>query len=151
MFALVLAACSQEAPATSHVFDPCEPIGVAVIDASPEQAASVGDAFALWSARGISAFSIGDSGAVEVEFTTGNPAVYGYYDDANAIVYVNTQVTDASQRTITIAHELGHALGLVHVPVDERASVMNPGNVTVEPIAADVAAIAARWGTCPAL
>ena len=146
----MLAACSSEVPATSRVFDPCKPIDLSVVGATPEQAASVDDALALWSASGISAFVIGTPSAVDVEFTTGNPAVYGYYDAADAVVYVNSDVTDPTHRSVTIAHELGHALGLVHVPLDERASVMNPGNLTVEPTPADVAAIAALWGNCPA-
>ena len=118
--------------------------------ASAAQQASITDAFALWRARGIAPFAIGDAGELQIVFTSGNPAVYGYYDDGAAIVYVNADVADASQRTVTIAHELGHAIGLVHVPAGERASVMNPGNVTVDPTAADVDAVAARWGACAA-
>ena len=150
MFALVLAACSSEVPATSHVFDPCQPIDIAVIDATDAQQQSVGDALARWRARGVAAFQIGDGAGVQVVFTSGNPAVYGYYDEAAATVYVNAELADPAARAVTIAHELGHALGLAHVPADQRASVMNPGNLTIDPTDADVAAIRARWGACPA-
>jgi predicted Zn-dependent protease len=47
-----------------------------------------------------------------------------------------------------IAHELGHAFGLVHVSPDTRPSVMNPGNTTVAPNDGDRAALEALWGTC---
>ena len=47
-----------------------------------------------------------------------------------------------------IAHELGHAFGLFHVPASERISLMNPGNLTTPPTTADQAALAALWGSC---
>ena len=123
---------------------------MSVTDATAAQQTSVADALSLWSARGISAFALGDADGVDVVFTSGNPAVYGYYDDTAGIVYVNATVTDPAQRAVTIAHELGHALGLVHVPAQVRASVMNPGNLSVDPTDGDVAAVVARWGECPA-
>jgi len=48
----------------------------------------------------------------------------------------------------SVAHELGHAFGLVHVPQSERTSLMNPGNISTPPTVEDQAALAALWGTC---
>jgi hypothetical protein len=45
-----------------------------------------------------------------------------------------------------IAHEIGHAFGLVHVT--GRASVMNAGNIDVAPNAGDAADLSALWGAC---
>ena len=49
---------------------------------------------------------------------------------------------------VTIAHEIGHAFGLVHV--SDRPSVMNVGNLVVEPNTGDVTALVALWSTCDA-
>jgi predicted Zn-dependent protease len=69
------------------------------------------------------------------------------YDDETGIIYVNDGLTDPDQLAIVIAHELGHAFGLPHVPGHD--SVMIKGNLTLVPTAADAASLAARWGACP--
>lgn len=122
---------------------------IAAPSVTAEQRASIADAIALWSGAGVPAFSIGDAPEVTVEFKSAAAAFYGFYDDTTATVYINTELTDAGQRAIVIAHELGHSLGLVHVPAATRPSLMNPGNLTVTPTAADVAALADLWGACP--
>ena len=93
-------------------------------------------------------FARGDSGEVTIVFRPASGAFYGFYDDTTATVYVNVDLADRAQRAIVIAHELGHALGLVHVSPSTRASVMNPGNVTIAPDDGDRAALAAIWGSC---
>ena len=60
----------------------------------------------------------------------------------------STSVLGGSAQAVTIAHEIGHAFGLAHVPAGERASVMNPGNLNIEPNADDAATLALRWGAC---
>jgi len=121
---------------------------IAAPTVTAEQRASIDDAIALWSSAGVTAFAIGDTPQVTVEFKTAADAVYGYYDNTLAIVYVNTQVTDPTQRAIVVAHELGHSLGLVHVAPSTRLSVMNPGNLTIDPTADDASALTAIWGSC---
>jgi hypothetical protein len=131
LVAIAMAGCgSQQAAAIT--FDPCNPVRVSGVD-------GVADAIAMWRAQDVTPFSIAEPPDVRIELATGAPAIYGFYDDTTATVYVNTTITDAHERSVTIAHELGHALGLVHVPASERASVMNPGNLTVEPTAEDAA------------
>lgn len=146
----MLAACGSPPSGPAFTFDPCEPVALAAPGATAEQLASVDDAIALWRTRGIAAFAVSDPPQVTIVFRDAAPALYGFYDDATATVYVNTALTDASERSITIAHELGHSLALVHVPAAQRASVMNPGNLTVAPTGDDVAALAQQWGACPA-
>ena len=86
---------------------------------------------------------------ISLEFQAAAEMFHGFYDDQRGVVYINLSLEDDHQRSVTIAHELGHAFGLVHVQASERASVMNPGNLTVEPTAADAAALTALWGNCP--
>ncbi|HEY5949139.1 MAG TPA: matrixin family metalloprotease, partial [Kofleriaceae bacterium] len=61
--------------------------------------------------------------------------------------YINETLAHA-QLPIVVAHELGHAFGLVHV--SDRPSLMNPGNVTTPPNESDRQALAGLWGTCDA-
>lgn len=133
LVAIAMAGCGSQA--TAITFDPCEPVRVEGPD-------GVADAIAMWRVQDVTPFVLEEPADIRVELTTGAPAFYGLYDGTT--VYINTTITDAHQRAVTIAHELGHALGLVHVPASERASVMNPGNLIVEPTAADAAAL----GTC---
>jgi predicted Zn-dependent protease len=64
-------------------------------------------------------------------------------------VLVNRAITDRAELAIVVAHELGHAFGLVHIDVATRASLMNPGNLTTPPTDADQRALEALWGACP--
>ena len=117
--------------------------------ADAAQQAAIDQAIAAWRAVGLSAPDRNATGAVSVSvvFEPGSPSSYGQYDGAGDQIVVNDDLA-AAQAPIVIAHELGHAFGLVHVPPSERASVMNPGNLTVAPTAADAAAITAVWGAC---
>mgnify|MGYP003345342596 CR=1 FL=1 len=45
-----------------------------------------------------------------------------------------------------MAHEIGHAWGLQHVPANVRPSVMNPGNLSLPPQPSDAAAVWALAG-----
>lgn len=133
------------------VFDPCSPIVVAAPDASDNQLASIDSALALWNAQG-GEFVRGElpevTPEVTIAFRDASAAIYGFYDDTTATVYVNVGLADGSQRAITVAHELGHALGLVHIAPATRASVMNPGNLTIEPNDGDRVELGLRWGSC---
>lgn len=137
LVAIAMAGCASPQPA-AVTFNPCEAVRVSGVD-------GVADAIVMWRAQGVTPFVVAEPVDVRIELTAGASALYGYYDGATATVYVNTSLTDAHERAVTIAHELGHVLGLVHIPVSERASVMNPGNLTVEPTAADAEVL----GACP--
>lgn len=83
---------------------------------------------------------------MEVRFDEAAPPFHGLYDDSEGVIYINRGIIDERTLSIVIAHELGHAFGLLHV--DDRESVMNPGNLDTPPNAADQAAIEALWGAC---
>jgi hypothetical protein len=59
---------------------------------------------------------------------------------------VNRRLSNPSDRAITVAHELGHALGLPHI--NDRESVMNSGNLEVLPLSEDADDLRDLWGAC---
>lgn len=152
----VTAACTGPAD-DQHldiVFDVCGPIAVMAPEASSDEVASIEAAVALWRDRGVgmAAFTTaaGDSPAVEIRFAAAAAAFHGVYEDELGVILVNDGFADDQARTITIAHELGHAFGLWHVGADERSSVMNPGNLSTVPNALDGEALETLWGPCAA-
>jgi hypothetical protein len=149
LVAMALAACGTGPSGPALTFDPCQPVAIGAPSVTADQRASIGDAFTLWSTVGIANLAMSDSPEVTIVFKAGSTIEFGFYDPTTATVYVNTEVTDPTQRAIVLAHELGHSFGLVHVPVATRPSVMNPGNLTVAPTQGDTAALAAIWGSCP--
>lgn len=150
MFALSSAACSEDPSATApfaHVVDACAPIAL-TSTASGAELASIAQASQLWTAVGVTGPGQPDATAsVAVAFVPAPPSEFGFYDDIDVKLEISDALTDA-QRGIVIAHELGHAFGLVHVPATERASVMNVGNLSIVPTAGDQLAVAALWGDC---
>jgi hypothetical protein len=142
---IVLSACSGAGIETK--FDPCAPLALVSSEATSDQLAAMRAAEALWHDRGAHGFGLRAGNLLRVEFSATSPQYRGLYDDEPGIVYINKKVA-GPDLTIVIAHEVGHAFGLLHVSFDERISVMNPGNVKTPPTAEDQAAIADLWGTC---
>ena len=69
---------------------------------------------------------------------------HGYYDPETGEVSINNDLQDPGELAVVIAHELGHAMGLSHVPSAQRASVMNPGNLGTPPGVDDNALLSLR-------
>jgi len=149
-FAILVAACASSSSsdtANVTVYDACAPVALDTSALTSVQLASVQDAIGVWNAVGVTAPVVGAATPVlPIEFLPSGPGSYGLYD--GDIIYISANLSDPHQREVVIAHELGHALGLVHVPASTRASVMNPGNLGTVPTADDAAAVSARWG-CP--
>jgi len=151
--------CAQAPPASGAAvkFDPCAPVTL-VLDATATdvQLAGVTAGAALWNTSAASdllpasAASGGDGPTLPIHFQVAGAPFHGLYDAPSGQVYINDDLS-GDELAITIAHEIGHSFGLVHIPSDERSSLMNPANLTVLPTAADVATLAALWGRCGSL
>jgi hypothetical protein len=147
--AFVVSCASPDGAAIDHPFDACAPLRLDAAGATDAQLAAIDRAIDDWAAVGLRAPSrTAAAGAtVRVAFVDGPPDDYGFFDGAAATIYVN-RALDGEPGAITIAHELGHVFGLIHVAPAVRASVMNPGNLTTLPTTDDLGAITARWGAC---
>lgn len=151
LLALAHGCAAEVAPSEAIVFDPC---GVAIApaeDLTSTELASVDEALQLWNeAASLEATRTqrGAEGALTIRFAPSLPAFFGRYDGTTGSILINRDIADTHTRAITVAHELGHAFGLEHVPVEIEASLMNPANTTVAPSARDVERLRAAWGDC---
>ncbi|HLU68090.1 MAG TPA: hypothetical protein VKZ63_17520 [Kofleriaceae bacterium] len=141
------------------IYDVCQPTLVqAAAGATEAERASIGAALDMWRARGgyplfrqvPDDLTVQALPRVEVVFEEAADPFHGLYDDEHGVVYVNRRIEDDHARSVTIAHELGHAFGLWHVDRARRISVMNPSNLEVEPTSGDAAELAELWGPCAA-
>jgi hypothetical protein len=170
LLSLAAVGCGQNVQphALEHTFDACAPLTVVTAPGlTAEQAQGVSDGIAMWNTGAATQLSTATSATPDVEAeaeadagATGGARVplvfqgaadnfHGLYDDAAAIVFINQDLTDLRPLSITVAHELGHVFGLLHVPADQRTSLMNSGNTTTELTPEDVDTLALLWGRCP--
>lgn len=147
----MLAACSgaQGDQTIDITHDPCAgtTLGGGETDT---QRTGIDDAIALWASEGaqLSRVDASRSGApmISVVFEPAAGAFHGVYDDEHGVIHINDDLVDPTQLAIVIAHEMGHAFGLVHVT--DRTSLMNPGNLSTPPTDEDRLAVEALWGDC---
>lgn len=155
VLALASSSCAAEGDtALEIVFDPCTTRVAAAAGSSASEVASIDRALSLWNeaaALRLERVVAPPSDTVlEVSFVPSIAALRGVYDDEAGAIMVNRAIEADEPRALTVAHELGHAFGLLHVPPDERASLMNPGSPEVTPTPEDVGALLDLWGRCPA-
>jgi hypothetical protein len=140
-----------------HVFDvtynPCEPLAIrAASDLRPDEIDTIDRAVDMWNQAAdvqLQSEPLADAVHIPVRFEEGAGFINGYYDDEAGEVIINRNLADTRERTITLAHELGHAFGLRHVARDQRLSLMNAGNLDTELTERDTEALRARWPGCP--
>jgi hypothetical protein len=151
--------CGQDPSASGPAvaFNPCAQVTlVPDATATAAQVQGVAAGAALWNASAASDLLPGNSdggGAgptLPIHFQIAAPPFHGLYDAPSGQIYINDDLT-GEELAITIAHEIGHSFGLVHIPTNVRPSLMNPANLTVLPTAADVATLAGIWGRCGSL
>jgi len=146
-FALCACGASEDPGEIELTHDACSPLSLVATAPTDAQSAALRGGQQVGTEAGVPA--LGQVGAtIEVRFDSSNPAIRGLYDDKTGVIYINSELKDPRVLSIVVAHELGHAFGLVHVPESERKSLMNPGNIATPPTVEDQAALAALWGTC---
>lgn len=135
------------------LYNPCDDVVIDVGDGTTSaELSSIDEALAMWAAVGLGTLTrepVPGAQRIPLWFDEAAPFFYGVYQPAIGDVVINRALSNQRDRSITIAHELGHAFGLLHVDGDIRSSVMNAGNLTVAPTAEDVAALGRYWGRCP--
>ena len=152
-FAALALSCASGASPTNEIFyDPCEPV-VVVPDAAATAAQLEGikAAIKLWKEVGVGSLSLESAPGqqhVRVYFKDALALFHGVYEPSNGEVRINNVMANRAL-DITIAHELGHAIGLPHVDRGARISVMNPSNETIAPTVDDAKQLRERW-LCPA-
>lgn len=149
--ALALSACATNQDVET-TFDPCSPIAIAVDSAHAEDVDAVTAALDAWGrvlpVQATATTGAPVSGELAVRFLDGEQPVRGIYWDAIGVVEISRDMLAPSTYSVAVAHELGHAFGLVHVDAGERPSVMNVGNTTIEPTPEDAALVLAKWASC---
>lgn len=153
LLGLLLTGCLPSPPQSteSRVYSPCHPLRLQAVDgALIGERQSLEEAAALWRAAGVSSLndpSSASAAAVPVRFRDAPAAFHGVYEQARGEIVINRHL-DGAARVITVAHEVGHAMGLAHVDPTHRVSVMNPGNTVHPPTAEDVSTLASLWSEC---
>jgi hypothetical protein len=148
---VALAACGGADRADYLARDPCTPLVLRPVAATPAQLDGIAGAVALWQDRGVSAFDAAAPeapSAIEIRFDDAAATFHGVYDPDHASVLINRDLPDAATLSIVIAHELGHVFGLTHIAPAARISLMNPGNLVTPPTDDDQQALEALWGSC---
>jgi hypothetical protein len=152
-FAVGCGGAAPESTTSAVSFDACRPLNLLVDEgASAVQMQGIHAAIDLWNRPAFTALEVGalpaaDVAVLPVHFRTAASPSHGFYNPETGEVLINNELTDHAL-AVVIAHEVGHAFGLVHVT--NRPSVMAPANLDVEPNADDVNALAALWGPCAA-
>jgi hypothetical protein len=151
-------------------FDPCSPLTIAVrfdtsdIDTSDDELQSVDAAIASWAqvlptriarvreeeSRGEEGRDEENSDGLKIVFESGDSFYRAIYFDKRGEILVNRGSLTLDEMPLAIAHELGHAFGLLHVAASERRSVMNVGNLDIAPDSEDASNVSALWDACSA-
>ena len=158
--AAVCAACTDpQASESAGAHDACAPLAITATAATPAEQAGIDGALALWRDHGVSAFDASPGAPtaapdaapdamIDIQFADAAATFHGVYDPVAGRVLINRDLTDPATVAIVVAHELGHAFGLVHISPATRLSLMNPGNLVTPPTDADQQAVEALWGRC---
>lgn len=136
-------------------FDPCSPLTiVARFDTLDDELQSVDAAIASWTQVLPTRISLArdeeNSEGLKIAFESGDSFYRAIYFDRRGEILINRGALTLEEMPLAIAHELGHAFGLLHVSAEERLSVMNVGNIDVVPNRDDASSVSAVWDACSA-
>jgi IrrE N-terminal-like domain len=155
LFAACAGACAgppEDGPVIEY--DPCQPTLLELAaDANESERAAVATAVELWAQAGGPSLTVeagtGQDGAqvLPIGFQPAAPVFFGLYRPERGDIVINRQLSDPRARAITVAHEIGHAFGLMHVR--DHRSLMNPGNLQIPPSQDEARQIYARQSACP--
>jgi hypothetical protein len=135
------------------VFDPCSPLTIMPgSDTQAHEIQGIEDAILAWDRVLPTRIDIGDpvddSPVISIYFDPGDTFYRALYLDKRGEILVSRDRLSADDLGLAIAHELGHAFGLLHVSKDERPSVMNVGNLEFLPSAEDSHLVSDLWAAC---
>ncbi|MGE0869369.1 MAG: hypothetical protein AB7P03_12440 [Kofleriaceae bacterium] len=152
---LLATACASPEPEVGITFDPCSTLVITPAEgATDQEVQSIRDAVTAWShvlpvTIEVAAPPQPDP-ALPLRFESGDTFFRAIYWDDVGQIWVGRDQLAPDDYPIAIAHELGHAFGLLHISPDERPSVMNVGNLELEPNEQDARDVAAMWPSCGA-
>jgi len=137
-------------PVDAIEYDACAALPL-VLDpgVTDAQSAGIAAAIALWNERAGTRLTLAGapgSAGLPIHFQAAAAPFHGLYEPSGQ-VFINNDLSGPAL-AVVIAHEIGHAFGLVHIPAGQRTSVMNPNNLVVEPTPEDIDTLALRWGVC---
>ena len=135
------------------VYDPCSPLTIAVeADVGAAEVLGVEGAILAWKgvlpARIVIGAGPQAADVLPIYFQPGDTFFRGIYWDGPGEIAIGRDRVDPADYPLAIAHEMGHAFGLLHVSKADRLSVMNVSNLEVAPNEEDAAAVRALWATC---
>lgn len=135
-------------------FDPCSPLAlVPGPDTTPSERQGIEDAVAAWARVLPVQITVGDEAepvpALPISFED-DAWFRAIYWDQYGVIEVGRERLAEQDYAIAIAHELGHAFGLLHVSKHTRPSVMHVGNLDIAPNEQDAAAVSELWQSCRA-
>jgi hypothetical protein len=149
-----------QAPSVWIMFDACQPLTLAPDPGIPAaQSDGVAAGIALWNAAAGTKLALAAASdpsvaagadaatplTLPVHFQQAGAPFHGLYDAPNGQIFINDDLTD-HQLAVTLAHEVGHAFGLLHRT--DQPSLMNPSNLMIEPQPVDIDTLETRWGAC---
>ena len=150
---LFTASCSDNVIDT--VFDPCSPQTIIPgLGTQESELQSIEDALQLWAQVLPMQLVVGEPSdtapGLSIQFDSGDTFYRAIYFDNTGEILIGRDKLDPDDLALALAHELGHAFGLFHVPGSERLSVMNVGNLTIDPTPEDGLRVSDLWESCSA-
>jgi hypothetical protein len=157
LLAIAASGCIDPDTTIDITFSPCDSIALRATNGTARQLNSIGAAVDMWNEIGTDTVlllsdevgSPSPEWEIPVRFEEAAPQFFGIYLDESGDIVINDGLRDSDERSVVIAHELGHAFGLEHV--SGRKSVMNEENLAYHPDQGDAQSLMRAWPECELL